>query len=257
MNGMFENELFLDMLLVQERRRRINFEGPPTENLKTIIQIDGSKCNVRENGKIWDINNPCTNCNEDEALNYLVELSKSAPVIYKNGEDKSLCKNPLNNILLNMLCNWRKHVKETIIITQPYGSEKWKRYSICTSELTFLGRKTEIGGIIGIVSLTHKHICSLPSLVSLMEKEPGVHTGVKYLSAGFSLLISMYMGWYLYTQENKSIIERLLKKVRKNGKVGLETYTGTPWYVMFQCILERKQIPEKLKELILSRAHLP
>ena len=83
MNGMFENELFLDMLLVQERRRRINFEGPPTENLKTIIQIDGSKCNVRENGKIWDINNPCTKCNEDEALNYLVELSKSAPVIYK------------------------------------------------------------------------------------------------------------------------------------------------------------------------------
>jgi hypothetical protein len=158
---------------------------------------------------------------------------------------------------MKMLCAWRKHVKDTFIIEKPVGSDKWKRHSICTSELTFLGRKTDVGGILGIVSMTNKNICSLPSLVSLMEKEDGIHNGVKCLSAGFSMMIAMYMDWDLYTLENKTIIERLLKKVRKNGIVGLETYNGTPWYTMFKCILERRRIPDKLKEMILSRAHLP
>jgi hypothetical protein len=90
-----------------------------------------------------------------------------------------------------------------------------------------------------------------------MEKEPGVHNGVKCLSAGFALLIAIYMDWDLYTQENPGIIDRLLKKVKKNGLVGIDTYNGTPWYTMFKCILERRRIPDKLKEIILSRAHLP
>jgi hypothetical protein len=114
-----------------------------------------------------------------------------------------------------------------------------------------------MGGIIGIVTLTPKYICSLPTLVSLMEIEPGIHNGVKCLSAGFALLISMYMDWDLYTEENKNIITRLLKKVRKDGKIGLDTYFGSPWYTMFKCVLERRRIPDKLKEMILSRAHLP
>ena len=156
-----------------------------------------------------------------------------------------------------MLCSWRKHIKDTFIIEKPVGSDKWKRYSICTSELTFLGRNTEQGGILGILARTTKHIHSLPTLASLMEKEHGIHNGVKCLSAGFALLITMYMEWDLYTEENKDIVLRLLKKVRKNGKVGLDTYVGTPWYTMFKCVIERRRIPDKLKEFILSRDHLP
>ena len=250
MEEMFENEHFLNMLLAQERDRRIKCEGPPDADTDIITEFTGQKFIINKNGRIWDRNNPCTSCDDAECLKYLKELSKTTL-------HNEICCNPLNKELLKFLCAWRKHVKETFIIEQPAGSQKWKKYSICTSELTFLGRTTEQGGILGATSLTEKRICSLPTLVSLMEKEPGVHNGVKGLSIGFALLITMYMDWDLYTEENSRIVERLLKKVRKDRKVGLETYAGTPWYIMFKCVLERRRIPDKLKEMILSRAHLP
>jgi hypothetical protein len=256
-NSMFEDETILESLLQQEKQRRILVEGPFEANFKIITQINGSQLKCRENGKIWDRNNPCENCTEDECYNYLKELSSIIPIKYINCEIVSMCKNPLNYSLLQMLCSWRKHVKNTFIIEKNFGSDNWKKHSICTSELTFLSRKTEIGGILGIISKTTKHINSLPTLVSLMEKEDDIHDGVKCLSAGFTLLITMYMDWDLYTEENKNIIEKLLKKVRKNKMVGLKTYDGSPWYTMFKCVLERKRIPDKLKEMILSRAHLP
>jgi hypothetical protein len=250
-HSMFEDERFIDTLLVQERMRRIQGEGPPTSELKTITHFTGLQYKMSENGKIWSREEPCTICDENECLNYLIELSERTPVKYIYGEVVSICNNPLNNNLLHFLCAWRKHVKETFIIKKEAGEEKWKRTSICTSELTFLGRSTEQGGILGILSKTEKHICSLPTLVSLMDE------GVKCLSIGFALLITMYMDWDLYTEENAKIVERLLKKVRKAGKIGLDTYCGTPWGAMFKCILERRRIPDKLKELIMSRAHLP
>jgi len=251
MNSMFENEQFLDGLLLQERKRRIECEGPPASELKVVTEFNGTQYKFRENGKPWSREEPCTQCDENECLNYLIELSEIMPVKYIYGQVVSICNNPLNNNLLNFLCCWRKHVKDTFIIKKPAGQEKWKRYSICTSELTFLGRSTGTGGILGAVSKTEKHICSLPTLVSLIDD------GVKCLSIGFALLIAMYMDWDLYTEENAKIVERLLKKVRKDRKVGLETYTGSPWHAMFKCILERRRIPDKLKEMILSRAHLP
>jgi len=251
MNSMFEDEGFIDSLLTQERMRRMQGEGPPTSDLKIITHFTGVQYKMRENGKIWSRNDPCTKCDENECLNYLIELSERTPVKYIYGETVSICNNPRNNDLLQFLCAWRKHVKDTFIIEKAAGEEKWKRHSICTSELTFLGRSTEQGGILGVVSLTEKHICSLPTLVSLIDD------GLKCLSIGFALLITMYMDWDLYTEENAKIVERLLKKVRKNGKVGLETYYGSPWGAMFKYVLERRRIPDKLKEMILSRAHLP
>lgn len=256
LNEMFENERFLDEFLKQEQMRRIMAEGPPDANFRISTEM-GSLYKYRENGKIWDINNPCTNCDENACFAQLVELAETPPIKYVYDGVASNCKNPYNNALLTMLCNWRKHVKETFIIQLPQGSNKWNKRSICTSQLTFLGRKTGIGGMLGILSLTNKPICSLASLVSLMEPEVGVHNGVKCLSVGDVVLITMYIGWDLYTEENKKIVEKLLKKVRKNGVVGLETYNGSPWYIMFKCILERRKIPDKLKESIMSRAHLP
>lgn len=252
MNAMFENDEFLNMLLAQERGRRIKYEGPPEADTDIITDFTGKKFIINKNGRIWDRNNPCTICDDSECLKYLTELSKTI-IPFTN----EICCNPVNKELLKFLCAWRKHVKETFIIEQTVGSQKWKKYSICTSELTFLGRTTEQGGILGTISLTEKHICSLQTLVSLMEKEPDVHGGVKGLSIGFAMLIAMYMDWDLYTEENVKIVEKLLKKVRKDKKVGLETYFGTPWYIMFKCVMERRRIPDKLKEIILSRAHLP
>lgn len=256
LNDAFYNEMFLDHLLFMERKRRILCEGPPDANIKIVNEL-GHQYQYHENGKIWDINNPCTNCTDDECFKYLTELSETPPIKYIHDGVESNCNNPNNNKLLKILCNWRRHVKETFLIDKPCGADKWKKRSICTSELTFLGRKTKMGGIIGIISLTNKHICSLSSLVSLMEKETGVHDGIKCMSVGFALLLTMYIGWDLYTEENKNIVERLLKKIKKNRVVGLETFSGSPWYGMFKCILERKRMPDKLKESILSRAHLP
>jgi hypothetical protein len=255
--SIFENEIFIEALLIEERDRRIQFEGPPHENLQLVTMPTGEQYKIRENGRPWDVNRPCTSCSDEECLAYITELSDAPPVTYIYNDIASICNHPNNAGLLRMLCAWRKHVKNTFIVEKPCGSEKWKRYSICTSELTFLGRNTEMGGILGILSKTNTHVCSLPSLVSLTEKETGVHDGVKCLSAGFALLIAMYMDWDLYTEENKVIVGKLLKKVRKDGKVGIDTYIGSPWYTMFQCVLQRRRIPDKLREFILSRAHLP
>ena len=254
---MMQNDGYLDMILAQERKRRIEFEGPIAGDLVIITEITGTKYKIRRGGKPWSRQEPCVQCSDEDCLQHLLELSEVTPRRYIYGDLVSITNNPSNMGLLRMLCQWRKHVSETCIIKQPPGSEKWKRYSICTSELTFLGRTTANGGIIGIVSLTEKPISSLGSLVSLMNKEDGIHNGVKGLSIGFALLIAMYMDWDLYTEENRAITDRLLKKVRKNRLVGLDTYCGSPWYSMFTHILERTRIHDKLKEMILSRAHLP
>jgi len=245
-----ENETVLTILMQQERQRRIQFESSIQNNIKIITEIDGTKYKIRENGKIWEKNNPCVICDDANCLQQIRELTLGQV-------DQTLCRNPLNAKLLKMLCQWRKHIKETFIENQQPGTTKWKKTSICTSELTFLGRKTEIGGIIGTVSKTTKHICSLETLVSLIKKEEGIHNGVKGLSIGFAVLIAMYMNWDLYTAENVIIVDNLLKKIRKNGMIGNDTYKGSPWYSMFKCLLERRSIPEKLKEYIISRAHMP
>ena len=36
--------------------------------------------------------------------------------------------------------------------TRTEGAAKWKRFTICTSERTFLGRATATGGVIGLVA---------------------------------------------------------------------------------------------------------
>lgn len=243
MDELIRTDLFLDMLLLQERDRRIKYEASPREHEEVITDIMGTKYKVHMNGRKWDELNPCTVCDDLACLAQLNELSTGS------AEVTVLCKNPGNMPVLRMLCQWRQHVKETYITEQEPGSDRWKKISICTSELTFLGRKTELGGIIGCISNTETLIHSIPSIASLRD--------VKGLSVGFIVLIAMIMDWDLYTEENCVIITRLLKKIRRGSVVGMDTYIGTPWYYMFKCILGRTRIPDKLRECILSRAHLP
>ena len=233
------------MMLEQERQRRALVEGPPDGELRDVVR-GFQVLRVRSGGKPWTKGEPCVVCDEEDCRRQLQELLPGAAAA-----------EPLeaNWPLLKMLCAWRRHVKDTKLIQKRMGDDKWKQSSICTSELTFLGRKGD--GIIVIVAATRKPVDSLSSLVSLIDVEPGVHSGVKALSVGFAVLIAMYMDWDLYTVENVDIVQRLLRKVRKEGRVGLDTYVGSPWHVMFQCILERRRIPDTAKEFILSRAHLP
>lgn len=49
MNAMFENEQLLDGLLIQERKRRIKCEGPPTEPLRIITEHNREKLKFSAN----------------------------------------------------------------------------------------------------------------------------------------------------------------------------------------------------------------
>ena len=79
-NNMFESEGVLNALVAEERKRRILVEGPPDANFR-ICEERGSLYKFRENGRIWDINHPCTNCDENECFAQLVELSETPPQV--------------------------------------------------------------------------------------------------------------------------------------------------------------------------------
>lgn len=153
-------------------------------------------------------------------------------------------------------------MKDTFIETSQPGQSKWTRRSICTSELTFLGRKKASGGLIPLLAETNQHICSIPTLVSLTKQ------GAKGLSCSLVMLIAMYMDgintldrsihpWDLYTVEGSVIIGRLVNKVRQNGKKGIDCYEASGFGIMFRCIEKRERVPDNVRESILSRAHLP
>jgi len=241
-----------------EKQRRILVEGPPDGEYHIISNPHtGGKQRFKKGGRVWDNNNPCVNCDNKMCFNQIKALSDGKEIHY--GE--SICKNPLNDGLMRMLCNWRKHVKETFIETQKPGKTQWKKINVCTSELTFLGRKKAKGGIIPILAATTTHVCSIPTLVAL-EKERA-----KGLSGWIVMFIAMYMDginhdgvdhtWALYTTENAAIITRLVNKVRQHRQKGIDCYRFTPWETMFKCIMNRERIPDNVKEMILSKGHLP
>jgi len=252
-------ETLFSGLMTLEQERRVLVEAPPNgEHMIITTPNTGIKQRIRKGGRKWDNNNPCVNCDMDECLIQIADLRGTT----REGIQTSICKNPLNDMLITMLCNWRRHVKETFIETQEPGATRWKKISICTSELTFLGRKKLAGGLIPILADTDIHVCSIPSLVSLSTE------GVKGLSCSIVMFIALYMEgmtsldrnihpWLLYTQENADIISGLLKKIRQRGMKGLDCYMFSPWQIMFQNIIQRKRIPDDIRELILSRAHLP
>jgi len=223
-----------------ERQRRTMVEGPPDGIVYIVTDsVTGVKQKLKRGGTWWDNNNPCVQCNDQACRDQINELGGGAQ------DQLSLCLNPLNDPLLRMMSNWRRHVKDTFIETSQPGQSKWTRRSICTSELTFLGLKKTSGGLIPLLAETNQHICSIPTLVSLTKQ------GAKGLSCSLVMLIAMYMDgsgmldrsihpWDLYTEDNKTIIGRLVNKVRRNGKKGIDCYEATPFCIMFRCIEKRE-----------------
>ena len=92
--------------------------------------------------------------------------------------------------------------------------------------IDFFGKKNRFGWHSRNCSLTNKHICSIPSLVSLVNKEPGVHDGLKALAAGKVMMIAMYNQWDLYTVENQTVIEKLLQKNKQKGVAGVKFFSS-------------------------------
>jgi len=239
-----------------ERARRTMAEGPPDGEENIIEYPGGIRQKIRKGGRPFDNNNPCVQCTDEECFKQINELSYGAGVRYAS----SICKNPLNDELMRVLCNWRKHVVDTKIEAWNPLQNKWKKTNICTSELTFLGRKIDKGGIIPIIASQDIHVKSIPTLVSV--------EGVKGLSGWLVMFIAMYMDgmdtldrnvhpWELYTEENKNVITGLVSRVRQNGQKGLDCYRHSFWIIMFECIMKRETIPADVREMILSKGHLP
>lgn len=99
-----------------ERDRRVRCEGPPG-NVFIQEYPDGTKQRMQSNGSVWDINNPCVRCSDEEIRRIIEELSAGAATRCPN----SLCTNPLNDDLMRLLVFWRKHVKETFREAQKSG----------------------------------------------------------------------------------------------------------------------------------------
>ena len=245
----------IDFYLSMERERRTIVEGPP-DGEEYIIDHPLRKQRIRLGGRQWDNNNPCVKCTDDECFAQINELSAGTAVIYP----VSICKNPLNDELIRVLCAWRRHVNNTKLETWDPLQNKWKKRHICTSELTFLGRKKDKGGLIPIIASQDIHVKSISTLVSV--------EGIKGLSGWLVMFIGMYMDgmdtldrtvhpWELYTEETKNIITNMVNRVRQKGQRGLDCYSDSPWCVMFRCVMNREKIPDDVKEIILSKGHLP
>lgn len=248
----------IDLCLTMERERRIMAEGPPDSEVQILENPSGTgqRHKIRMGGRPWDNNNPCVQCTDEECFQQINQLSNGEGIRYTD----SICKNPLNDEVIRVLCNWRRHVCETKIESWNPAQNKWIKTNICTSELTFLGRKKDKGGIIPIIASQDIHVKSIPSLVSV--------EGVKGLSCWLAMFIGMYMDgmnsldrtvhpWELYTEENKNVITGMVNRVRQKGEKGLDCYKHSFWIIMFQSVMNREQIPADVREMILSKGHLP
>jgi hypothetical protein len=86
---------------------------------------------------------------------------------------------------MRLLCSWRKHVVSTKLETKAPGETRFRSGTICTSEQTWLGRKTEKGGIIGVVAATNSTVDTLLAILNLKNE------GAKATNAGESIELGL------------------------------------------------------------------
>lgn len=179
-----------------------------------------------------------------------------------------------NATLLRLLCSWRRHVRETKFEHKAPGATSWRVTSICTSELTWLGRKATTGGIIGVVAATARTVDSIESVLALAEE------GAKATSAGFAMLLALRLRWEggILSKGSVEALQRAINKVRETDKnrserlgpatiaaggaqakrlSGLAVYIGSPFGSVFEEMLAGRPVHDRLRHAVLARAHLP
>ena len=253
--NMQEGSVFLNTLRRDMDAIRMSCEGPPTAPLTLARQADGAEQQCRRATRPWDDARPCVVCDDEACAVQLRELSGGATKIHSGG-GLLVLGHDANRPLLQLLCAWRQHIRETFLLNKRPGETKWRKTSICTSLLTFLGRGTAKGGVIGALATTRTHITGVATLTELTKE------GVKALSAGNCLLIALKMNWGFAAADDLAALRQLLKKVRKHKgahgpNVTTNPYSGTPFGWAFDLIVAKKLVPPTLRHCILSRAHLP
>ena len=253
--NMQEGSVFLNTLRRDMDAIRMSCEGPPTAPLTLARQADGAEQQCRRATRPWDDARPCVVCDDEACAVQLRELSGGATKIHSSG-GLLVLGHYANRPLLQLLCAWRQHIRETFLLNKRPGETRWRKTSICTSLLTFLGRGTAKGGVIGALATTRQHITGVATLTELTKE------GVKGLSAGNCLLIALKMNWGFAAADDLAALCQLLKKVRKRKgahgpNVTTNPYSGTPFGWAFDLIVAKKLVPPTLRHCILSRAHLP
>lgn len=92
---------------------------------------------------------------------------------------------------------------------------------------------------------------------TMAEGPPGLVMFIAMYMDGMDTLDRNVHPWELYTEENKNVITGLVSRVRQNGQKGLDCYRHSFWIIMFECIMKRETIPADVREMILSKGHLP
>mmetsp|Transcript_26170 Transcript_26170/g.52186 ORF Transcript_26170/g.52186 Transcript_26170/m.52186 type:complete len:257 (+) Transcript_26170:163-933(+) len=237
-----------------------------------LTDLDGTKQRVKRAEHGWRPSHPVVSCSDADCLRQLQELGGPPP------PGGVVCANPSNApLMMLLLCSWRQHVRETKFEYQAPGAKTWRVTSICTSELTWLGRKIAKGGILGVVAATRNRVDSLEAILKLRDE------GAKAISAGFAMLmwLRMDMEGGVASREGVDLFEKVLKKTKETDKAriarlgpnhaaiiasgaegskrrsGADVCTGSPWWYAYQAITERRRVDENLRHAILARAHLP
>eukprot|EP00519_Triparma_laevis_P013531 CAMPEP_0182490096 /NCGR_PEP_ID=MMETSP1321-20130603/73_1 /TAXON_ID=91990 /ORGANISM="Bolidomonas sp., Strain RCC1657" /LENGTH=488 /DNA_ID=CAMNT_0024692229 /DNA_START=38 /DNA_END=1504 /DNA_ORIENTATION=- len=250
---------------------RRSCEGPPTAPWTTVTLSDGTQQRLKRSPNGWLENHPVVSCTDIEILVALKDLGSPPP------PNNLITTNKSNEKLMRLLCSWRKHVVSTKLETKLPGKDGFRSGTICTSEQTWLGRKTEKGGIIGVVAATTSTIDSLLAILNLKDE------GAKATNAGFVMLIWLRLNLEggVAAPEGVRAFEKRLKERKETdaarairlgsnhaaiiaGKksgykrlTGIECFAGTPWYFAFKDIIERRPVHRDLRHAILARAHLP
>ena len=160
------------------------------------------------------------------------------------GVDQVVC--PGNKALLRGLCAWRTHILETTLESRSKGAAKWRQRSICTSLQTWLGNQQ---GVLRHVAAAPSAISTLRGFVDAFPRDARHRAGCT-LSAGWAMLCALYFNWPL----DASCRDALQQLLKKSGKRYGE---GTPWAWVFAAIIDEGRVDDRLKRLVLSRAHLP
>ena len=173
---------------------------------------------------------------------------------------------------MRLLCSWLQHVHETKFEYQAPGAISWRVTIICTSEMTWLGRKTKMDGILGVIAATQSRVDTLEAMLKLRDE------GAKATSAGFAMLVWLRfdMSGCVASWEGVGLFERILKKtketykrrmdrLRPNHKAiiasgaegskresGAGTCTGAPWWYAYRAITKMRRIDNNLKHTILT-----
>ena len=282
-----EGSDYLKWLSKQMDATRMSCEGPPDAVPVVTQDRDGTQQRCKPAARPWSDAQPCVSCDDAACLGQLRELGvgeiatqlPSKQATHGGGSSGGgaaapfIAKHPANITLLRFLCSWRQHVKETFLETKKAGSAKWSKCSICTSELTFLGRKYAKGGVIGCVALATAPIDSIPALFSLeKQQQPNGSHPLKALSAMIAMFIALKFHWS-WTADAKALFIAKVAKLSETQKPtaaaagggggakkttrGAAVWKGSPVGLAYDHIQAGTAVPSLLRHSILSRGHLP